>query len=90
MMIGLVECILKARRILNAISVLGIRKCGLTIQTCKIIFWSVVVPIATYGCELLILTDKHGTLLEEFTEYAGKKIQRFYINTPKVCTFCTI
>ena len=87
---GLEECISKARRILNAISGLGIRKCGLTIQTCKIIFWSVVVPIATYGCELLLLTDIHVTLLEEFQEYAGKKIQRFYINTPKVCTFCTI
>ena len=56
-------------------------------QTCNFIFWSIIVPIATYGCELLILTDDHVNLLEEFQEYTGKKIQRFYSKTPKVCTF---
>ena len=84
---GLEERISKAKRSLNAISWLGIRRCGLTMQTCNFIFWSIIVPIATYGCELLILTDDHVNLLEEFQGYAGKKIQRFYSKTTKVCTF---
>ena len=56
-------------------------------QTCNFIFWSVVVPIATYDCKLLIITDNHINLLEEFQEYTGKKMQRFYSKTPRVCTF---
>ena len=75
---GLEERVSKARRTLNAISGLGVRRCGLTIKTCNIIFWSVVVPIATYGCELLFLTDGHTAILEEFQEYAGRKLQRFH------------
>ena len=51
------------------------------------IFWSVVVPIANYGCELLILNDKHLILIEEFQEYAGRRIQRFFNRSPKVSTF---
>ena len=69
----------KARRTLNAILGLGIRQCGLTIRTCNTIFWSVAVPIALYGCELLILTEKHVGILEEFQEYVGKKLQRFHV-----------
>ena len=84
---GLEERISKARRTLNAISGLGIRRCGLTILTCNVIFWSIIVPIATYGCELLVLTDNHINILEEFQEYAGRKIQRFYTRTSKVCSF---
>ena len=84
---GLEERVSKARRTLNAISGLGIRQCGLTIRTCNTIFWSVVVPIAMYGCELLILTEKHVAILEEFQEYAGRRLQRFHVKTPRVCAF---
>ena len=84
---GLEERLSKARRALNATSGLGIKKSGLTVKTCNIIFWSVVVPIAMYGCELLILTDKHIALLEDFQEYAGRRLQRFYLKTPRVCSF---
>ena len=81
---SLEERLSKARRTLNAISGLGIKKSGLTIKTCNIIFWSVVIPIAMYGCELLFLTDKHISLLKE---YAGRRLQRFYLKTPRVCSF---
>ena len=87
---GLEEQISKARRTLNAISGLGIRRCGLTIRTCNTIFWSVVVPIALYGCELMILTDKHISILEEFQEYAGRRLQRFHVKSPRVCAFYTL
>ena len=78
-MTRLEERISKAMRTLNAIFGLGIRRCELTILTCNIIFWSIIVPIATYGCELLVLTDKHINILDEFQEYAGRKIERFYM-----------
>ena len=84
---GLEERVSKARRTLNAISGLGIRQCGLTIRTCNTIFWSVVVPIALYGCELLILTEKHVSILEDFQEYAGRRLQQFHVKTPRVCAF---
>ena len=41
----------KARKTLNAATGLGIRRNGLTIATCNIIFWSLVVPTALFGCE---------------------------------------
>ena len=87
---GLEERVSKARRTLNAILGLGVRQCRLTIGTCNIIFWSVVVPIAMYGCELLILTERHLDILEEFQEYAGKKLQRFHMRTPRACAFFTL
>ena len=35
-----------------SISGIGIRRKGLNMATCSVIFWSVIAPIATYGCEL--------------------------------------
>ena len=87
---GLEERVSKARRTLNAISGLGVRRCGLTIRTCNTIFWSVVIPIAMYGCELLFLTEGHITILEEFQEYAGRKLQRFHVRSPRACSFYTL
>ena len=84
---GIDERISKARRALNAISGLGIRKNGLNIATCNIIFWSIVVPIATFGCELWRLNDHSINSLETFQTYAGKRIQRFFHRTPNICSF---
>ena len=53
-----------------------------------IIFWSVIVPIATH--ELLILSDKHIALLKESQKYAGEKIQRFYSRAPIICSFSAL
>ena len=58
--------------------------------TCSVIFWSVIVPIATYGCELLLLSDKSIALLESFQEHIGKRIQRFSKFAPRVCSFYTL
>ena len=46
------EKICKGRRALNAASGIGIRKSGITIKTCNLIFWTIVMPIITFGCEL--------------------------------------
>ena len=67
---------------------MGVRRCSLTILTYNIIFWSVIVQNATYGCKLLIIFDKPIALLEEFQEYAAKNIQRFY-SRAKIWSFYT-
>ena len=75
------ERLSKARRSLNALTGPGIRRCGLTVATCSILFWSIVVPIALYGCELWSMSGEHSRLLESFQDYASKKMQRFHPNT---------
>ena len=75
---GVEERIGKARRALNAISGLGIRKNGINIATCNIIFWTVIIPIAIFGCELWLLDGNSINILETFRIYAGKRIQRFF------------
>ena len=84
---GIEERVGKARRALNAISGLGIRKKGLNIATCNVIFWTVIVPIALYGCELWHLNCDSIKILETFQIYAGKKVQRFYPRSPNTCSF---
>ena len=84
---GLEERIGKARRALHAISGLGIRKRGLNIATCNIIFWTIVVPIALFGCELWRLEGHSISILESFQVYAGKRIQRFHPRSPNICSF---
>ena len=81
---GVAERIAKARKTLNAATGLGIRRSGLTIATCNIIFWSLVVPTALYGCEIWHLTNDVITILENFQTYAAKKIQRFYERVPNL------
>ena len=76
---GIEERIGKARRALNAISGLGIRKNGITIATCNIIFWTIIIPIAIFGCELWLLDGNSIMMLETFQIYAGKRIQRFFL-----------
>ena len=78
---GLEERVGKARRTLNAMSGLGIRRSGLNIATCNI-FWTIVVPIA---CELWHIDGRSINILETFQSYAGKRIQRFHPRSPNIC-----
>ena len=50
----------EARKVMHAISGLGIRENIPTTFVCNIIFWSIIVPIALFGCdcELCILCNK--------------------------------
>ena len=77
---GIEERIGKARRALNAISGLGIRKNGITIATCNIIFWTIIIPIAIFGCELWLLDSNSIMMLETFQIYAGNVYNVFLVN----------
>ena len=59
----------KARRAFNASMGLGIRKNGLTVATCNIIFWMVNISILTYGCELWVMSSSNVQKLEIFHRY---------------------
>ena len=45
----------KGRRAFNAITCVGIRKRGLSMKVCARLFWSIIVPILTYGSEIWVL-----------------------------------
>ena len=77
----------KGRRSLNAATSLGIRKGGLTIYSCNIIYWCMIVPIVTYGCELWILKENDIESLDKFQRYAGRRIQRFPPHSPNEACF---
>ena len=84
---GIEERIVKGRRAFNSISGIGIRKGGITMATCNIIFWSVVVPTTLYGCELWIMNDTSLDMIEDFQNHIGKRIQRFHPKIPNICSF---
>ena len=81
------EKITKGRRALNACAGVGIRKNGLTMMTCNIIFWSIVIPIVTFGCEIWGITEKDYDNLLNFQNNAGKRIQRFPARSPNCSSF---
>ena len=81
------EKIAKGRRTLNASSGLGIRKNGLNMISCNLIFWSVVMPILSFGSEIWILNDKDHENIQNFQRYAGRRIQRFPQRSPNNTSF---
>ena len=81
------EKISKGRKTLNSSSGLGLRKNGLNMGTCNIIFWQVMVPTVTFGSEVWILTEKDEELLNSFQSYAGKRVQRFPQRAPNTSSF---
>ena len=67
----------KGRKTLNAATGLGIKRNGLNMATCNLIFWNVVVPTTLYGCELWVLSDEDICKIDKFQKQAGKRIQTF-------------
>ena len=72
----------KGRRTLNAATGLGIKRNGLNMAVCNLIFWNVVVPTTLYGCEVWIITEKDIEKIENFQKQSGKRIQRFNQYSP--------
>ena len=78
------EKIGKGRRALNVTSGIGIRKSGITMKTCNLIFWTIVMPIITFGGELWMINDKEIDKLQHFQRYAGRRVQLFPKRFPYV------
>ena len=81
------EKISKGRKTLNASTGLGIRKNGLNMGTCNLIFWQVVVPTVTFGSEVWICSEKDEELLLNFQQYAGRKVQWLPQRAPNASSF---
>ena len=83
------EKVKKAHTCLNMATCMGIRKGGLNILTCCMIFWTVVIPTLCFGCELWILEQKDIQILQSFQRYAARRIQRLHLRslnlTSRVC-----
>ena len=80
----------KARKVLNMASGIGIKRKGLSMYTCNVIFWGIVVPTALFGCEIWCLTASDIGCIEEFQVYAGKRVQRLHPRTPNICSFASL
>ena len=72
----------KGRRTLNASTGLGIKRNGLKMAVCNLIFWNVVVPTTIFGCEVLFINDEDIEKIEDFQKHAGRRIQRFSQYSP--------
>ena len=84
---GIESRLSKVKRVLNAVSGMGIQRNGLSVATCCMIFLDIVTPIALFGSELWFLDDKACALLEAFQIYAGKRVQRLFGKSPNPCAF---
>ena len=81
------EKIVKARRALNASAGLGIRRNGLTMRTCNILYWSVIIPILTFGSEICHVTESDYEAVIDFQIYTGRRLQRFPPRSPRSSSF---
>ena len=81
------EKVAKGRRALNASAGLGIRRNGLSVATCNMVFWTIVIPIVTFGCELWVLHESDILKLNAFQRYAGRRVQRFPQRSPSGSSF---
>ena len=79
--------IVKGRRTLNACAGIGIRRNGLTMLTCNIIFWAIIVPIITFGSEIWSLSDHDCENLQKFQVFSGRRIQRFPPRSPTCSSY---
>ena len=83
------EKVKKARTVLNMATCMGMRKGGLNLSTCCMIFWTVVIPTLCFGCELWILKNRDVQILQCFQRYAARRLQRLHprslVSTSRIC-----
>ena len=72
----------KGHRCFNALSSLGAKKRGITMKTCATLFWSIVIPVVTFGSELWVLKGHQIELLRKFQRQIGRRCQRYRDRTP--------
>ena len=55
--------------------------------TCNVVFWSVVVLTALYGCELWVLDEGSLSVIEDFQNHIGKRMQRLHPRSANSCSY---
>ena len=86
----LVERISKGRRCFNALCSLGIKKSGITMRTCATLFWSIIIPVVTYGSEIWVLKCHEIELLRKFQQQVGRRCQRFPDRSPNYSAYAPL
>ena len=81
------EKIKKGRRAFNACTGTGIRKNGLTMMSCSLMFWSIIVRIVTFGSKIWCISESDYDNLTSFQRLVGKRIQRLPPRAPNCCSF---
>ena len=69
---------------------IGIKKGGLNISTCNLIFWTVVIPTLCFGCEAWVLKQKDNEILMAFQRYAARRLQRFHPRSLNITSFVNL
>ena len=81
------ERISKGRRAFNAVASTGVNKGGINMAVCSISYWSIVIPIVTYGCEVWVLRGDEIEMLRKFQRYIGRRCQRFPKRSPNYSAY---
>ena len=84
------ERISKGRRSFNSILNSGIKRKGLSMSVISSLFWTIVVPIVTYGSELWVLKSDEIESLRKFQRYVGRKSQRFHQHGPNFSAYAPL
>ena len=83
------EKVEKSKKALNMSTNMGIVRGGLNLKTCSIIYWSVVFPALTFGCEAWMIKNKDVELLQAFQRYSARRLQRLHSRSiNSTCTAC--
>ena len=81
------EKVKKARKVLNMSSSIGIKRGGLNLGTCNTIFWTIIMPILCFGCEVWVVKKKDVEILSVFQRYAGRRLQRFHNRSVNITSY---
>ena len=81
------EKVKKARKVLNMSTNMGIRKGGLNLNTCNLIYWTIVIPTLLFGCETWVIKQNDCRLLEAFQRYAARRLQRLHASCFNITSF---
>ena len=84
------ERISKGRRCFNALSSLGIKKSGIIMKTCATLFWSIVIPVVTFGSEFWVFKGHEIELLRKFQRQIGRRCQRFPDRSPNYSAYAPL
>ena len=57
---------------------IGIRRGGVNMSTCNVIYWTIVLPTLCFGCEVWFIKQKDIDVLLAFQRYTARHIQRLH------------
>ena len=84
------ERLSKARRAFHALTSLGVKKSGINMSVCSKLFWTIVIPIATYGSEIWVLRNDEVEELRKFQRCIGRRCQRFPKRSPNHSAYASL